>query len=341
MKNTFFLAVADEKRMPSTGEGSSFLQSRQWAQLKSNFGWKPLYLSLDGKGVIILIREFFPGFSLAYVPHAIDEKYKNSLEDLSLAVKKYLPKGSVFIRYDLTWNKTDSPGSPLVKAASDIQPPSTVIIDLTRSKEELLAGMKSKTRYNIKLSGKKGIIVRRCGLDSLDEWYDIYSETAERDKISLHSLSYYRKIFEIAEDSSEELSIDSSIDIRLYMAESEGRFIAGIITCFYKKKAVYLYGASRNTGREKMPSYALQWQAICDAKDEGCVSYDMFGIPPADDPTHPMHGLYRFKTGFGGVILHMAGCYDFPLNPLKYFIYRVAEQVRFFYYKKLRKSKIS
>ncbi len=338
MRNTFSLSMADDNNLPEPCEGHSFLQSRQWALLKASFGWKPLYLSLDGKSLIILIREFLPGFSLAYVPHAPDESYRESLEDISLVVRKYLPGGCIFIRYDLIWNKGNSPLTPFVKSVSDIQPPSTVIIDLSGNKESLLAGMKSKTRYNIKLSAKKGVSVRRYGAELLDKWYDIYRETGERDKISLHSYAYYRKIFEIAGNPS--LQGDSPIDIRLYMAETEGQFIAGIITCFYKGNAVYLYGASGNTGRDKMPSYALQWQAICDAKDEGCLTYDMFGIPPADDPAHPMHGLYRFKTGFGGVILHMAGCYDFPLNKSKYYCYRVAEKGRYFYYKRLRKNKI-
>ena len=110
MRNTFLLSMADDNNLPEPCEGNSFLQSRQWALLKASFGWKPLYLSLDGKSLIILIREFLPGFSLAYVPHAPDESYRDSLEDISLAVRKYLPGGCIFIRYDLTWNKVNSSG---------------------------------------------------------------------------------------------------------------------------------------------------------------------------------------------------------------------------------------
>ena len=95
-----------------------------------------------------------------------------------------------------------------------------MIIDLSGDKETLLAGMKSKTRYNIKLSAKKGVSVRRYGAELLDKWYDIYRETGERDKISLHSYAYYRKIFEIA--GILHFRGIHPIDIRLYMAESEG-----------------------------------------------------------------------------------------------------------------------
>ncbi len=169
----------------------------------------------------------------------------------------------------------------------------------------------------------------RCGAELLEQWYDIYVETSERDKIALHSQDYYRKVFELASNAE--------TDIRLYMAESEGKYIAGIVTCFYNGKATYLYGASSNCDREKMPAYALQWKAVCDAKEAGCTSYDMFGIPPADDPSHPMYGLYRFKTGFGGEIIHRAGCYDYPLEKQKYSLYCLAEKARSFYFRKIRK----
>ena len=67
-----------------------------------------------------------------------------------------------------------------------------------------------------------------------------------------------------------------------------------------------------------MPTYLLQWEAVRAALSAGCLSYDFFGIPPADDPDHPMHGLYRFKTGFGGMILHRPGCWDYPYKKTAY-----------------------
>ena len=86
-----------------------------------------------------------------------------------------------------------------------------------------------------------------------------------------------------------------------------------------------------------MPTYALQWEAMLKAKEKGCSSYDMFGIPPANDPQHPMYGLYRFKTGFGGVIHHRLGAWDYKYSSLVYPIYCVVEVLRKFYYKTIRK----
>ncbi|MCL2294656.1 MAG: peptidoglycan bridge formation glycyltransferase FemA/FemB family protein [Spirochaetes bacterium] len=335
--NNSFLGVAmepiDAKKLSEISEsepGDSFLQTLFWTSLKSNFGWKPLYFLLDEQPLVVLVRKIGRSFSIVYVPYAPSEKYQDKLEEISRCLKEYLPRGSLFIRYDLPWRNGSKPSS-LFKKAEDIQPASTVIIDITKNKDVILSEMKSKTRYNIKLAEKKGVSVKKYSIEMLGEWYEIYRETSVRDKIALHSLKYYKTLFELAQEK------EFGVDIRLYMAEDEGKNIAGIVTCFYNKKATYLYGASSNIAREKMPAYALQWKAICDAIDEGCVEYDMFGIPPDDNPSHPMHGLYRFKTGFGGAIVHRPGCYDFLLNKFAYKFYTIAEIARNYYFKKIRK----
>ena len=330
MDDSFTLEPTSEEKLSETEPADSFLQTLYWAAVKSDFGWTPFYFLLDGKSFIVLVRKIGNSFSIAYTPFAPSEKYQDNLEKISLCLKKHLPANTLFVRYDLPCKSGNVP-APVLKKAEDIQPASTVIINLTKSKDDILSEMKSKTRYNIRLAEKKEVIVKSCGIEMLDEWYVIYQETALRDKIALHPLVYYRRVFELAQKK------EYKVDIRLYMAESEGENIAGIVTCFYNKKATYLYGASRNTGREKMPAYALQWKAICDAIDAGCVEYDMFGIPPDDDPSHPMHGLYRFKTGFGGEIIHRSGCYDFVLNKFLYKCYSLAESARRYYFKKFKK----
>ena len=124
--------------------------------------------------------------------------------------------------------------------------------------------------------------------------------------------------------------------ITVYIASHEGENLASIITLFSKSEAVYLYGASSNAKRNLMPAYLLQWTAICDAKSYGSVVYDFYGMPPSDDKNHPMYGLYLFKTGFGGRIVHRPGSLDFPLSPL-YAPYAFAESARAFYHKRIKK----
>ena len=86
--------------------------------------------------------------------------------------------------------------------------------------------------------------------------------------------------------------------VTLLTARHEGDLLAGNICIFWKKRGVYLTGASSNAKRNLMATYALQWEAMQRAKVAGCVEYDLYGIPPDPDPGHPMFGLYQFKTGF-------------------------------------------
>ena len=167
------------------------------------------------------------------------------------------------------------------------------------------------------------VIQRHTGKDALKVlplWYEIYRETGRRDGIALHSESYYRRLFENS------LQVDTGFS--LYTAEHEEDTLAGIIVARSAWRSVYMYGASGALKRELMPNQLLQWTAIKDARAEGAVEYDFFGIPPADNPDHPMHGLWRFKTGFGGEILHYRGAWDYPLNPFFYSGYRRAEKIR-------------
>jgi len=326
---------------------SNFLQSQYWGELKGQAGWKPVTLKLTYKGeslpLLVLVRTFKGTLSLAYIPHGpqVDvepEDREYFLNKLSRDLIEFLPLGTFFIRYDLLWGEigVDSFPEPLKfsgihKAPMDIQPPDTVIIDLRDSEDEILASMHKKTRYNIKLAGKKGVEIYWGSENDLDNWYDLYKTTSERDKIAIHGPAYYKKVFALASKS------ESAPDVRILLAKHDDDLLAGIIVIFCGKRATYLYGASSNVKRNLMPAYALQWEAMKTAKERGCESYDMFGIPPTDDPAHPMHGLYRFKTGFGGEIYHSLGAWDYKYSNLVYPIYRVVEALRKFYYKTFKK----
>ena len=318
-----------------TDLSGAFLQSNLWTLLKGSFGWEPYSFHFEGKLVNVLLRHFGKFFSLAYIPYAPIEQDK--LEEVSAYLKILLPKGCVFIRYDLPWyvehegEWADVPSS-FRKAPGDIQPPSSVILNISRPLEDIQKGMKDRARRNIKVAEKKGVVVTCHGAEKLDVWYNLYKETSERDRIAIHPEIYYRKLFELA-------SNQKRFDVRLYLASVEGDAIAGIITMFDGKEATYLYGASCGRKRETMPAYALQWRAIQDAKAAGCLEYDFFGIPPVNDPGHPMYGLYQFKTGWGGTIIHRPGCWDYLCHPILYRFTRQYESVRNWYYKKFKKKK--
>ncbi len=335
----------------------NLLQSGFWGVLKENFGQEALTFHITKSNrknaipLLVLIRKYAPGLTLAYIPHGpqatISENPEGPPEEPGAYIKEvtnsllpFLPKNCVLIRYDLPWKVFDDYVGflgihpPLQKAAVDIQPPSTVILDLSLSEEELLSRMKSKTRYNIRLAAKKGVKVREAAVSELDAWYEMYRETAQRDNITIHEAEYYRAPFRLTETFS-----GPKPQMRLFMASIDERDAAGIIVAAYGKRATYLYGASNNYKRNYMPAYALQWQAITWARKNGCTSYDFFGIPPTKNPDHPMHGLYRFKTGFGGEIVHRFGCWDYPVKPNLYRFSTTGEKIRNYYYKKIRKRR--
>jgi lipid II:glycine glycyltransferase (peptidoglycan interpeptide bridge formation enzyme) len=328
-------------------EAASFLQSGFWGSFKARFGWNARSFLVDWgerglKPLLVIRRRLGPGISFAYVPWGPElpqdfppEARNQALTELARSVYPFLPGNTAFIRFDPPWytegpeNFPTAPEKPFVRAGADIQPPDTVLLDLSSPAETILMGMKPKWRYNIKLAEKKKVVIRRCGEEGLDVFYGLLRETARRDGIAVHGIDYYRTLFIHTREYAETRGgLLPGLELRLYLAEHGGELLAGIITLFRGKAGVYLYGASSSRRRNLMAPYALQWRAIKDAKAAGCLEYDLFGIPPNNDPSHPMAGLYRFKTGFGGRIIHRPGSWDYAYKPLTAGLFRALEQAR-------------
>jgi lipid II:glycine glycyltransferase (peptidoglycan interpeptide bridge formation enzyme) len=336
--------------LSSCNEAESFLQSGFWGSFKARFGWNARSFLVcwgesEAKPLLVIRRSLGLGFSFAYAPWGPefpsdfpnDDKVRNkALEELAQSLQRLLPNNIAFIRFDPPWytEGTETPPpllfKPFTLAGADVQPPDTVLIDLSLSEETLLSRMKSKWRYNIGLAKKKGVVVRQGTEKELEQFYNLLKETAQRDGISIHSLAYYQTLFSHCREYSQ-----PGQEVALYLAEHEGDLLAGIVALFRGKEGVYLYGASSDHKRNLMAPYALQWKAMQDAKAKGCKVYDLFGIPPREDPEHPMVGLYRFKTGFGGRIIHRPGSWDYGYRPLVKRLFTVAESIR----KKLRTLK--
>lgn len=283
---------------------------------------------------------------VAYCPYGPETEPSSEfqgefLEEISESLKSFLPKGCLAIKYDLNWEShwvdddcfdengawTGLPDRSLQefnlnfntitrnlrKANSDILPANTVMLDLRESEEEILSRMKPKTRYNIHLSEKHGITVRSTGIEGLETWRSLYEETAIRNGLHLNEMNYFQSMFL---PSLEKRTDD--VTVHLLTAFDGDTPLAAMFLVISGLRATYLYGASSTSGRNKMPAYALQWNAIKTAKAAGCIDYDMFGVAPTQDSSHPMHGLYRFKQGFGGSIYHQLGCWDYPIEKKGY-----------------------
>mgnify|MGYP006303345875 FL=1 len=117
----------------------------------------------------------------------------------------------------------------------------------------------------------------------------------------------------------------SPAHVELLIARAEQEPLAAIFLVITGQRATYLYGASSSKKRNFMATYALQWEAMKRAKQFGCTEYDLFGVSPTPNPSHPLYGLYRFKSGFGGSVFHRMGCWDYPLEPDTYTLFSARE----------------
>jgi lipid II:glycine glycyltransferase (peptidoglycan interpeptide bridge formation enzyme) len=350
MENSEYIRGLVEADLDICAKSGSFLQSAMWGQFKSRFGWKSEAYLVNWAGyeslpLLALSRRLFPGLTFAYIPWGPElpdgfpvSERPRALRELARKLKPFLVHDAALIRFEPPWFAEQDEDAVffltgLKRAAASVQPPDTALVNLELSHDEILSCMKPKWRYNIGLAEKKGVLVEEANIKGLEIFYKLLLETAARDGIAIHGFDYYKTLFEACEKHSGKDG--DSTRLRLYTARHEEDALAAIVVLFRGKNATYLYGASSDVKRNMMAAYALQWRAMKDAKEAGCKCYDLFGIPPDGDSNHPMAGLYRFKTGFGGKIIHRPGTWDYPLSPVAYFFFSKAEALR----KKIRDMK--
>jgi len=318
----------------------SILQTTNWARLKNRFGWTShrVWLRKDGQlvaGAQVLYRSAAVGLvKMAYIPHGPlvdwddEEQVTVLLNQIDHSV--YERGASILKMEPLLWQSEAMTAKwaaicqqhTLLPDTDTIQPPNTILVDLRPPSDEILAAMKQKTRYNIRLAAKKGITVRQGSLDDIAIFNKLMRQTSERDAFGVHTPMYYHAAFEIFAPTNQ---------VALFLAEFEERPLAGVMVFVLGDTAAYLYGASSNEERQRMPTYAVQWAAIEWAKAQGCHWYDLWGVPDAPedeleanftDRHDGLWGVYRFKRGFGGQIQRTIGASDRIYNKLVYKLYQ-------------------
>ncbi len=326
------------KRLP----GSSILQTWEWGQVKSAYGWDPSYLMwTDDSGsvkaaALVLIKTLpVPGVKTAYVPQGPllnwgdKALYKQVVKDLAHFA---WTQGTFSIKIDpeviLSKNeKCDLENISYLNAQEiigfltelgfkyspqQIQFKNTAWLELDRTEEDLLSAMKQKTRYNIRLAGRKGVTIREGTAEDSDLLYDMYLETSQRDGFIIRPRPYYQSVWRTF--------MTAGMAVPL-IAEVNGEAVAGLILFHFGDHSWYLYGMSRSIHREKMPNYLLQWEAIRLSKKFGCQRYDLWGAPETFDESDSMWGVYRFKKGLGAVPIQRIGAYDLPVRKNTYKIF--------------------
>lgn len=322
------------------------LQTWQWGQVKARFGWAPSHRLWGDEhkpdAAALILQRHIPiaGFAarlrVLYLPKGPllrdwgDEASREKvLDDLQSLARQ---RGAIFLKMDpdiiLGVGAPGEPGaefSPLGGmlqaelqsrgwrySAEQIQFRNTVIVDLTLSEEEMLARMKQKARYNVRLADRQGAKVRIGNMADFGLLYRMYAETSARSDFVIRGEEYYQKLWRAFYDAG---MLDPLI------AEVEGEPVGGVMLFRFGGRAWYLHGMSREAHREKMPNYLLQWEAMRRAKEMGCTVYDLWGAPEIFDESDSMWRVFRFKQGLGGTVLRTLGAYDYPVRPVLYNLY--------------------
>ena len=300
------------------------LQTGEWGELKSAFGWKPVRILHEEMGVQILFRKLPLGFTIGYLPKpAFSFQLLAGSQELWHEIDSACKQNrAIFLKFepDLWADLTpDAWHLALRTSPHNIQPPRTILVDIKGSEDEILARMKQKTRYNIRLAEKKGVTVRAW--DDIEAFHNMMLVTGGRDGFGVHSLEYYHRAYDLLHPKQMG---------EILVAEYEGKALAALFVAGSGKRAYYLYGASTDEERNRMPTYLLQWEAMKWAKARGCEEYDLWGVPDEDEQTleanfekrhDGLWGVYRFKRGFGGELKRAAQALDRVYNPLLYWAY--------------------
>lgn len=317
------------------------LQSWTWGAFKSRWGWQAMpslmtiaESSWEPLAAALILKRPVPRtpFCILYVPRGPILDYNDrALRQQVLAQLEKVARRerAIFLKIDpevvQAWGEEEERPSPIGgrfiqeltrrgwRFSSDqIQFRNTVELPLAESEEALLGAMKPKTRYNIRLAERKGISVRPGAPGDFPAIAAMYAETAVRDGFTIRPTAYYLDIWNAFYQAGMAQPL---------LAEFENRPIAAVVLVRYGQRAIYMYGASTDQERQRMPNHLLQWEAIRWAKAQGAAVYDFWGAPDDFKETDRLWGVWRFKQGYSGQVVRHIGAWDYPARPLLYWAY--------------------
>jgi lipid II:glycine glycyltransferase (peptidoglycan interpeptide bridge formation enzyme) len=291
---------------------SDMLQGWEWGEFREDLGgWKPyrfLLLRDDTPvaGVQVLVRRV-KGVPFLYAPRGPWWRAEADLESLIREARRLTSPRGPFLRIDPLIAASEAPLLERLgfhRAPQQVQPRATIVVDLARSPEEILAGYDRQVRYNARLAEKKGVEVVEGGAELVGDFWKLLNTTAGRKGFVERGADYYERFIEHFRENA-----------RVFLARYNGGYLYGAVIAVFGPTAYYLYGASGGD-RSVKPSELTQYKAMLWAKSRGATRYDMWGIPTQPTEGHPLYGTYRFKSGFGGATELYAGAFDLPLIPV-------------------------
>lgn len=293
---------------------SHILQSDIWAKFRLRWGTKAVKVD---KAIFTVHPIPHTSFNIGYMPKVFPQDI-----NWKLLTEKAKEEKCIFVKIEPNSEKFNKPHGFDVRKGERMFAYATFLIDLKKSEEELLSSMHPKTRYNIRLAQRKGVIVKVGHTQKMfEEFLILFKETEKRHNFFNHPDNYYRTLFSIFSDSK-------MVEIATGYFEREP--LASMMLLLYKDTLFYPYGGSTHLYKEKMAFNLVFWEAILLGKKRGCHYLDLWNClaPEQETPDHPWYGFHRFKKGFGGELVRFCGAYDLVLNPYLYPLVLLANKLR-------------
>jgi len=335
---------ADERKAFNEVAGHP-LQSWEWGEFKKKEGATVVRLGFFEEGKLQKVLQVFfhkiptSSSTIGYLPKGYmpDEDQLSALKQLGLKYKAVAvklepnvalpigsPSGFDQIKQFLLENDCKEGRALFTKY--------TFILSLEPTEEKLFESFKNKTRYNIRLAEKKGVVIREnTSKEGMDTYIEILKETTQRQGFYAHTPKYFKEMWEELGDTGM---------LKIFEAVYDGQVLTSWIMFVFQGTLYYPYGSSRNIYRELMANNLMMWDMIVFGKSLGLRSFDMWGsLGPDPDTKDPWYGFHRFKQGYSGQLSEFIGTYDYVINAPMYTLYRLAESARWSFLR--TKSKIA
>jgi lipid II:glycine glycyltransferase (peptidoglycan interpeptide bridge formation enzyme) len=301
------------------------LQSWEWGEARHKMGIEVIRLGeYDNDNLINVFQLSFhqlpkTPFKIGYLPRSSmpSDEVVDFLIDFGKKNK------IVFIKIEpneLKKSYSKSISGKLSKSSHPLFPNWTMVLDLAKYEDELLKNMKSKTRYNIGLAQRKGVIIRE---ESDEKGFEIfaklYFETCKKQKYYGHNYEYHQIVWN---------SLKNNV-AHILIAYYNNEPLAAYELFSFNKTFYYPYGGTSEKHRNLMAANLLMWEAIRLGKKLGATKFDMWGsLSPNYNPKHPWAGFTRFKEGYGAECVEMIGSFDLVINPFLYKTYNLVHKLR-------------
>jgi lipid II:glycine glycyltransferase (peptidoglycan interpeptide bridge formation enzyme) len=306
----------------------SFLQATPWAAVKRPNGWRSARIVVDGGegigpvGAQVLVRHPRPlpkGFGYAARgPLAAGPVNAAALRVFTEAARAASTGlGIAHLRIDPELEDPDGALAATLRElgwrpAPDIQPRSTRIVDLSLTEDELLAGLRKKTRQSLRRAQNEEVTVVQAGAERLPEFHRTLAGTMDRVGLPSRSLGFFRDLW---------AAYDAAGQAMLLLAQTAtGEVVSGTFLVGWGPRLVALYGGTNAQGRELNAKYLINWAGLTHAKAAGYRLYDLWGLPN--------EGITYFKAGWGGRQVDYVGAWDLVVDPLGARIFETAVTAR-------------